>query len=135
MLSSVCPVLCPVVPVFNEFASIGFLLIQALAERHDPSFSIVIPVVVGSNPISHPILGRTSCCAFERDPAVKPHESSLSRCHERVRIIRVQIEYMHNRAANMLLPGQYDEAVANGDRLIVDSVSKTCIFTGEDLHR
>ena|SRR5438552_362134 len=46
---------------------------------------IVIPVVVGSNPISHPILGHTSCCAFDLDPAVKPLESSLSRCHERAR--------------------------------------------------
>jgi hypothetical protein len=47
--------LCPVVPVFDELALTGFLLIQALTERHHPHFSIVIPVVVGSNPISHPI--------------------------------------------------------------------------------
>jgi len=31
-----------------------FLFIQALTERHYPLFSIVIPVVVGSSPISHP---------------------------------------------------------------------------------
>ena len=54
VLCSVCPVLCLVVAVFDAFALTGFLLIQALTERHNPSFSIVIPVVVGSNPISHP---------------------------------------------------------------------------------
>jgi hypothetical protein len=47
--------LCPVVPVFDELVSTGILLIQALTERHYPFFSIVIPVVVGSSPISHPI--------------------------------------------------------------------------------
>ena len=55
VLCSVCPVLCPVVPVFDEFALAGFLFIQVLTERQNPPFSIVIPVVVGSNPISHPI--------------------------------------------------------------------------------
>jgi hypothetical protein len=44
------------VPVFDELVLTGFLLIQALAERHNFPFSIVIPVVVGSNPISHPTL-------------------------------------------------------------------------------
>jgi hypothetical protein len=42
------------VPVFDELALTGLLLIQALTERHNPLFSIVIPVVVGSSPISHP---------------------------------------------------------------------------------
>ena len=51
----VCPVLCLVMRVFDELALVGFLIIQALTERHDPSFSIVILVVVGSSPISHPI--------------------------------------------------------------------------------
>ena len=39
---------------FDELALTSFLLIQAFTERHYPLFSIVIPVVVGSNPISHP---------------------------------------------------------------------------------
>ena len=55
VLCLVCPVLCPVVPVFDEFALAAFLFIQVLTERHNPPFSIVILVVVGSNPISHPI--------------------------------------------------------------------------------
>jgi DNA-binding phage protein len=38
--------LCPVAPILDEFALTGFLLIQALTERHNPSFAIVIPVVV-----------------------------------------------------------------------------------------
>jgi hypothetical protein len=47
--------LCPVLPVFDELALSGLLIIQALTESHTPLFSIVIPVVVGSSRISHPI--------------------------------------------------------------------------------
>jgi hypothetical protein len=43
------------VPVVDELALTGVPLMQALTERHHPLFSIVIPVVVGSSPISRPI--------------------------------------------------------------------------------
>ena len=84
---------------------------------------------------SSEMFGRKSCAAFALDSAVKPHEASLGWGNEGVRIIRTQIKDMNNRAANMLLPREYDEAISNGDHLVVHGVSKACIFTREDLHR
>jgi hypothetical protein len=55
VLCSVCPVLCPVVLVFDGFGLTRSLFIQALRGSEYPRFSFVIPVVVGSNPIRHPI--------------------------------------------------------------------------------
>src|SRR6266404_1432565 len=41
LLCSVCLVLCPVVPVVDEFGLTGFLLIQAFTERQPPFFDFV----------------------------------------------------------------------------------------------
>jgi hypothetical protein len=40
VLCSVYPVLCLVVPVFDEFALIGFLSIQSFTEHDGPSFRL-----------------------------------------------------------------------------------------------
>jgi len=56
VLCSVCPVLCPVVPSFDDFSLIDFLFLQMFTRRHNTRFLVLIPVVVGSNPIRHPIL-------------------------------------------------------------------------------
>jgi hypothetical protein len=40
--------------VFDDSSLTDFVFIQPLTESHDSFFSIVIPVVVGSSPISHP---------------------------------------------------------------------------------
>src|SRR5262249_1283173 len=76
-----------------------------------------------------------SSCAAEFNSAVKPHESSLRRRHEGVRLIYRQIEHVHDRASDVLLPGEQDEAVAEADRFVFDSVSEPSIVTSDDLHR
>jgi hypothetical protein len=51
-----------------------------------------------------------------------------------MRLIHDQIEYVHNRAADVLLPRKYYAAVANSDNLIFDSVGETGIVADHDFH-
>jgi hypothetical protein len=61
---------------------------------------------------------------FDFDPALQPHESAFGRRDGGVGLAAHEIEHVHDRAADMLLPGEYDQTVAKRDGLIGDGVGE-----------
>jgi hypothetical protein len=45
-----------------------------------------------------------------------------------------KIEHVNDRAADMFLPCQKDQVIANGDSLIHNRVGETDIVTGDDFY-
>src|SRR3954451_13985735 len=77
----------------------------------------------------------TSSSRLEVDLTSQSHESAGRRSYCRIRRTGSEVEHMHDRAADLLPPGENHEFIANGDCFVLDGVGEADIVARDDLHR
>src|SRR4051795_1209215 len=69
------------------------------------------------------------------DPTSQSHKSAGCWSYCRVRRTGCEVEHMHDRAADLLLPGENHELITNCDRFVFHGVSEADVVARDDFHR
>ena len=75
-----------------------------------------------------------SCFRFDLNPARQSHEPAFGGCDCGVRARGAEIKHVYDRAADVFLPGQDDQVIADGDCLILDGIGEADTVTCDYFH-